>query len=100
MRGEDADVRAWLQDSATIESHLSTLANLEAEAAADRERHRRVRAKVAELLAAVARPMAWKATPAALTDVASDDPDVRLAGYRGLLRFVQRAGAFADDQAG
>ena len=51
--GEDADVRAWLQDSATIESHLSTLANLEAEAAADRERHRRVRAKVAELLAAV-----------------------------------------------
>ena len=29
--------------------------------------------------------------PAALTDVASDDPDVRLAGYRGLLRFVQRA---------
>jgi hypothetical protein len=85
--GEDADVRTWLRGSATIESHLSTLANLEAEAAADRERHRRVRAKVTELLTDLA--AGGLAGEGALADVASEDADVRLAGYRGLLRFIQ-----------
>jgi hypothetical protein len=87
--GENADVRAWLQDSAAIESHLSTLANLEAEATADRDRHRRLRAKVTELLAGLA--AGGLSGERALADVASDDPDLRLAGYRGLLRFVQGA---------
>ena len=84
--GDDGDVRAWLQDSATIESHLSTLANLEAEARADGERHRKLRATVAALAAG----LAPEAT-GAVRDVSSDDPETRMAGYRGLLSFVRRA---------
>jgi hypothetical protein len=83
--GDDADVRAWLQDSATIESHLSTLANLEAEARADVERHRKVRATVETLVAGLA------ADGAPVRDVTSDDPETRMVGYRGLLAFIRTA---------
>lgn len=85
--GEDGDVRAWLQDSATIESHLSTLANLEAEARADVERHRKLRATVDTLAAR----LTADGVGAAVREVSSDEPETRMAGYRGLLVFVRSA---------
>jgi hypothetical protein len=111
--GADDDVRAWLSDSATIESHLSTLANLEAEARADQERHRRVGAAVADLIgrlqadAAALRASGTGAVAAgaleqAVRSVAGDDADDRLAGYQTLLAVVRGlpsdpgAGAIAD----
>ena len=86
--GNDADVRAWLQDSAIIESHLSTLANLEAEAIADRERRRRVRAPRSRRWPRAWRPAVLEAT-GALCRRRQRDAEVRLAGYRGLAPLVQ-----------
>ncbi|HEY7374659.1 MAG TPA: DUF4105 domain-containing protein [Polyangia bacterium] len=93
--GGEGDVRAWLSDSATIESHLATLANVEAEARADRERHLRLRAAVAELGAGLrADATALRAAAGGAGDAAalegavgrviSDDVGDRLAGYQAL----------------
>ncbi len=98
-----ADVRAWLSDSATIESHLSALANLEAEAREDRRRREQVReardaiaARVAgdarELRAdraSAARAALGESLQRALDRVGSSSADARLDGYRALLALTR-----------
>jgi len=99
--GAEADVRAWLSDSAIIESHLATLANLEAEARAEQERHRQLSVAVGDLtsllhvdaarLRADGNPgdAVASALDRALGAVNSDDGDERLRGYRALQELVQ-----------
>lgn len=87
-RGGDVDdVHAWLRDSATIESHLSVVANLQEEARADVERRRQVELTAAGAAARL-RPLPQLA--AAIEALEASDPDARLGGY-------QRLRAFAHD---
>jgi hypothetical protein len=98
--GAESDVRAWLSDSAVIESHLATLANLEAEARADRERHRRLAQAVAELTAHLRADAAALRAGAGVADAerleaavhlaAGDGADDRLRGYSALLDVTRR----------
>jgi hypothetical protein len=83
--GATPDVYAWLRDSATIESHLSVLANLREEARAEQERRRRVQTARDDL----ARALRAEANDARLADalarLGDDDRERRIAGYRSLL---------------
>ena len=105
--GSAGDLRAWLADSATIETHLSALANLEAEAREDRQRRDRVRAArdaVVARLAADARGLRGgdgaTSVPAvlgerlnhALDRLGSSSADARLDGYRALLALTRAPG--------
>jgi len=100
--GRATDLRAWLNDSATIETHLSALANLEAEARDDRQRRERVRAARDAVTANVTSDArAWRADQdaaraelgaqleRALERVGSSGADARLDGYRALLALTR-----------
>jgi hypothetical protein len=110
--GVPADLQGWLRDSATIESHLSTLANLEAEARADRERHRKVGVAVTDLMSHLRADVALLRAASdgagavvadrlerAVRRVAGDDADDRLAGYRELRDVVESMPRFAGNPA-
>ena len=99
------DLRAWLADSATIEAHLSALANLESEAREDRQRRDRVRAARDEVAARVAGDAqrlrhGGEPTAAALGEqlehaldrLGSSSADARLDGYRALLALTRAPG--------
>ena len=103
--GSPTEVRAWLSDSATLETHLSVLANIEAEARADLQRRERVRAArdaVAARLTRDAGELRNTGDPAhvelggrltrALDRVGASGPDARLAGYRALLELTRAPG--------
>ena len=104
--GDRDDVRAWLRDSAAIESHLSIAANVRAEAEAEQSRRRRVR-QVADEAAANLRRMTegWRAPEAAAavvrrTRVAtaierldSSNPTARLDGYKELAALTRELNA-------
>ena len=86
--GAPDDLHAWLRDSATLESHLSALANASAQARADAERRRRARAARDELsraLRADATANGDGALAAAVARVADEDREARVVGYRALL---------------
>ena len=104
--GDRDDVRAWLRDSAAIESYLSIAANLRAEAEAEQIRRRRVR-QVADEAAANLRRMTegWRApepaaafarrarVAAAVERLDGSDPTVRLDGYRELAALTRELNA-------
>jgi hypothetical protein len=79
--GSAPDVHTWLRESATIESHLSVVANLQAEARADAERRRAVERVAGE---AAAELRGVPALAPAIGKLESADPDARLDGYRTL----------------
>lgn len=83
--GADADVYDWLRDSATIESHLSVLANLQEEARADRERRHRVETARDDLARALRAEPNDARLADALARLADADRERRVAGYRSLL---------------
>ena len=100
--GSAGDLRAWLADSATIETHLSVLANIEAEARADLQRRARVRVArdaVAARVASTARGLRNSGDPThaalgetlerALDRLGSSSADARLDGYRALLALTR-----------
>jgi hypothetical protein len=93
--GAAAEVRAWLRDSTVIESYLSTLANEQAEARAERTRRVRIRVAAGDLIAelhldasrlSAARPEGDRGIrlEGALRDVESSESARRLAGYGAL----------------
>ena len=109
--GSAGDLRAWLADSATIETHLSALANLEAEAREDRQRRDRVRAARDAILARLAADARGSrggdgatSVPAvlgerlnhALDRLGSSSADARLDGYRALLALTRAPGIDPD----
>jgi hypothetical protein len=87
--GAAADVHAWLRDSATIESHLSVVANLQAEARADVERRRQVDATAKDIAAELGHVPELAGVVGALE---AGDPDVRLGGYRALHDLIVAGG--------
>jgi hypothetical protein len=92
--GEPADVYAWLRDSAAVESDLSVVANLRAEARADLERRARARTTRDALAARLTAEAAAQHAPrvsSAIALVGDDDPARRMEGYRALL-------SLADDR--
>jgi hypothetical protein len=103
--GSAGDLRAWLDESATIETHLSALANLEAEAREDRQRRDRVREArdgVGARVASDARGWRGDGDPThvalagqldhALDRLGSSSADARLDGYRALLALTRAPG--------
>jgi hypothetical protein len=91
--GAAADVYDWLHDSATIESHLSVLANLQEEASADRERRRRVEAARDDLARALRAEPNDARLADALVHLGDADRERRIAGYRALLAIATDPGA-------
>jgi hypothetical protein len=90
--GASDDVHAWLRDSAVIESLLSTAANLQAEARAERRRRRRVAEAAARVMAqlrseAALAPDGARLRPA-LAQLDDPAPAERLEGYRALAALV------------
>jgi hypothetical protein len=95
--GSPDDVRAWLRDAAVIESHLSTVTNLQLEAEAERDRRKRVHqaaAGVARRLQDDAAALERTGDPAgvaragrlvaAIRRLDASDGATRLDGYRAL----------------
>ena len=90
---------AWLRDSSVIESYLSTLANEQAEARAERIRRARLRTAADDLIAELHREASRLSAArtegdrgirleVALRDVDSSDPPRRLVGYSALADLV------------
>jgi hypothetical protein len=97
--GDPADVYQFLRDSAALESHLSSVANLQAEERAYAARREELRRAVERLIRGLnedAEHMQARPEPAAqaggaalansLMQIADDDPARRLAGYQLLGR--------------
>jgi hypothetical protein len=94
-----ADLQRFLRASAIVESHLSTLANLEAEEVAERQRRTRLHARLALIVGQVGGEAPCARASAAATGLAtSDDLQTRLRGYRALLAAVN--GPCRGDPAG
>ncbi|MEA2698061.1 MAG: hypothetical protein QOI66_2332 [Myxococcales bacterium] len=110
--GAASDVYQFLHDSAELESHLSTVANLEAEERAGTIRRQRLKATVSRLLATLrADSQALAALPDgasrecgralnhALAAIADGKPALRLTGYQDLRDELPRLARLAPESA-
>jgi hypothetical protein len=97
--GSPRDIYEWLRDSAAIESHLSIVSNLQAEARADADRRHRAGVACDEL-ARTLRAAALATDDARLGDAVArlgdDDRERRMEGYRALLTMLEEPASQPD----